>query len=119
MLQAMPLDNFHSHDRPRVPGAHKWMMALAVVLLLGASAFFELGEPSSYVYGVVLVFALVALGLPWTLWRIRRNHPEAAAMSADAASRQEDESLGEAVIPMAAVSLGMVALAIALHVAAG
>jgi hypothetical protein len=97
------------------------MLALAVVLLLASGAFFQFDEASSYVYGIVLLFSVIALGLPWALWRIGRRHPEAhpetAATDPEAASHHEDEGLGDAIVPVAAVSLGMVALALVLHFA--
>ena len=115
-------DRFH-------PMIYKAMVVLALLLVVAAWGFFQHGDPTALLLAVVTIFFVVALGIPILLWRIwdRNAHAARPARSyRDWASGEfgiwQDHVKGrsatiEALLPIAAVAIGMVAFAIVLHFA--
>lgn len=123
----------HAHFHPIV---YQAMAGFALLMVLASVAFFAGAGHEAYVYVIVAGFILGSLGLPYLMRRVRRldSRPwrgsvppaqtgESFASFADsefAAGRSRisgRDATIQAVLPIAAVGVGMVLLAVALLVA--
>jgi len=113
------------------PLVYKTIAALAFLFVAAAWGFAG-SRYTGYLLAVVSGFFLLAVALPWVLWRIwsRRsqgNDGENAQSRLRFWSNSDFETwtgkmrgraaLVEALLPIAAVALGMIAFAVALHIA--
>jgi hypothetical protein len=111
------------------PGVYRSMVALAVILILSVWGFSGNGH-SGLVLSVVSLFVFVAVAIPVILWRIWRAHAvrtqapgEAESFVAwqgrdieiDGGHLKGSQVAFEALLPIAAVCLGMAVFALVLH----
>jgi hypothetical protein len=113
------------------PLVYKTIAALAFLFAAAAWGFAG-SRYTGYLLAVVSGFFLLAVALPWVLWRIwsgrsQGNDGENAQSCLRFWSNSDFETwtgkmrgraaLVEALLPIAAVALGMIAFAVALHIA--
>lgn len=126
-----PQDHFH-------PAVYRTMAAFAITMVIAVWAFVGNGGPTTYILAVVSAFLLGSLGLPYLLRTVRRvDRRPWRGSTPPAASGQRfgdwaagdfriwqgrlgaREAMIQAVLPIAAVGIGMVVFAIAMIVATG
>jgi hypothetical protein len=123
------------------PRVYKLMLALVVVLIAGIWGFFLGGFGTGFVLVVASLFVIWAFALPYGLARISHHDEDSDSTRAHAPVGPEDASpyrdwarreitIGEsrvrgrdatieALLPIAAVALGMLAFAVIVHLIAG
>jgi hypothetical protein len=110
------------------PAVYFAILALALWFVASIWAFFAADSYADYLFGIVSLFFLIALGIPVVLWRVWRGQQEP-----DATPRigyrewarcefgtwqcrlKASHAAVEALLPIMAVALGMTALGIVLH----
>ena len=128
-----PGRNGQAHFHPAV---YRSMAGFAALMLLASIAFFADGGPEAYLYAVIAGFVLGSLGLPYLVRRMRRRDPRPWRVTAPPAVTGESlsgfarrdfaagrsrisgrEAAIQALLPIAAVGIGMLLLAAAMAVA--
>lgn len=115
------------------PAIYRTVAGLAVVFI-AAAATFAAPNDSYYVIAIACGFVLAAVGLPYQLWRVRRHghDPRDTSLShrtlrgwLDAEldvwqTRVKGRDAAAAILqPIVAVAIGLVCLAIVLHIDVG
>lgn len=135
MATTAPYPGRHGQDHFH-PAVYQAMAAFAVMMIVASVAFFADGGPDSYVYVVVAGFILGSLGLPYVARRMRRLDQRPWRGSVPPAMTGESlrdcakgefsagqsriggrEAMIQALLPIAAVGIGMVLLAAAMVIA--
>jgi hypothetical protein len=110
------------------PAVYLTMLALALWFVVSVWAFFAAESYADYLFGIVSLFFLIALGIPVVLWRVwkgQQDPGESQQLSFREWARCEFDTWQcrlkashaaiEALLPVAAVAFGMTILGLVLH----